>query len=71
MIIRKQPIQEPVNTRKMAKENNLTDVEKGRPKETFSWFCNKVDYEGGTNEKTRGSDNLPFETAGFVRNLAK
>ena len=28
LIIRKQPIQEPVNTRKMAKENNLTDVEK-------------------------------------------
>ena len=27
-IIRKKPIQEPVNPRKKAKENNLTDVEK-------------------------------------------
>ena len=32
LIIRKQPIQEPVNPRKRAKENTLTDVEKTSPK---------------------------------------
>ena len=31
----------------------------------------KVDNEGGTNEKTRGSDDSPSETDGCVRNLAK
>ena len=48
-IIRKEPIQEPVNPRKRAIGITLTDVEKGSPKETPSSFRHKVDYKGDTN----------------------
>ena len=68
-IIRKKPIKEPVNPRKRAKENTLTDEEKGSPKEKNPSFCHKVYYKGDTNEKTRGSDDSPGETDGCVRNL--
>ena len=68
-IIRRQPIKEPVNPRKRAKENTLTDEEKGSPKEKNPSFCHKVYYKGDTNEKTRGSDDSPGETDGCVRNL--
>ena len=70
-IIRKQHIQEPVNPRKRAKENTLTDVEKVSPKETPPSFQHKVNYKGDTNDKTRGSDNSPTETDACVRNLSK
>ena len=56
MTIKKQPIQEPVNPRKRAKENNLTDVEKFSPKEAFTWFCHKIDNKADNNENTHGSD---------------
>ena len=62
MIIRKQPILEPDNPRKRAKENNLTDVEKYCPKETHPSFWHKVYYGGDTNEKTHGYDYSPSET---------
>ena len=42
-IIRKEPIQEPVNPRKMSKENTITDIEKSCPKETPPLFWHKVD----------------------------
>ena len=70
-IIRKKPIQEPVKTRKRAKEITLTDVEKACHKETPQFFWRKVDYKGDTNEKTHGYDDSPSETDGCVRNLAK
>ena len=34
-------------------------------------FWHKVDYEGDTNDKTRGSDDSPSETDNFVRNIDK
>ena len=71
LIIRKQPIQEPVNPRKRAKENTLTDIEKGSPKEKFPSFWNTVDYEGDTTEKTHYYDDSPSETDACVRNLDK
>ena len=37
-IIRKQPIQEPVNPRKSEKVNTLTDVEKGDPRKHLQCF---------------------------------
>ena len=70
-INRKQNIQEPVSTRKKSKENNLPDVEKSSPKETPPSFRHNVDYKGGTNYNTRGSDDSPSETEGCVRNLSK
>ena len=70
-IIRKQPVKESVNPRKREKQINLTDVEKGSPKETLPTFWHNVDYEGDTNEKTHGYDYSPSETEGCVRNLAK
>ena len=48
-IIRKQHIQEPVKTRKRAKEITLTYVENSCPKETPPLFRNKVDYKFGNN----------------------
>ena len=69
MIIRKQPIKEPVNPRKNTKDDTIPDIEKSIPKETPPSFRNKVDCEGDTNEKTRGYDNSPSETDAFVRNL--
>ena len=71
LIIKKEPILEPVNPRKMAKEDTITDVEKLSPKKRSPSFRHKVDYEGDTNEKTRGSDYSPSETDYFVRNLEK
>ena len=59
MIIIKNPVQEPANTRKMAKEDTIPDVEKSIPKETIPSFWNKVDNEGDNNEKSHGSDNSP------------
>ena len=53
------------------KEDTLTDVEKASPKETPPSFWHKVDYEGDTNNKTRGSYNSPSENYGCVRNLDK
>ena len=70
-IIRKQPIQEPVNPSKRVKEITLTDVEKCSPKEKPPSFWHKVEYRGDNNEKTSGSDDSPSETDGCVRNLAK
>ena len=43
LIIRKKCIQESVNTRKMEKVDNITDVEKACPKETTPLFWHKVD----------------------------
>ena len=71
LILRKEPIQEPVNPRKRAKEDTITDVEKYSPKETPPLFWHTVDYKGNTNEKTHGSEDLPSETDGCVRNLTK
>ena len=34
-------------------------------------FRHRVDYKGGTNEKTRFSEDSPSKTCGSVRNLAK
>ena len=70
-IIRQQPSKEPVNPRKRAKENTLTDVEKSSPKETTPSFLHKVDYEGDNHEKTHSYEDSPSGTDGFVRNLAK
>ena len=70
-IIRKQPIQEPVNPSKRAIQDTITYVEKSSPKETPPQFWNKVDYEGYTNEKTHGYDDSPSETDDRVINLDK
>ena len=43
MIIRKQPIPEPVNPRKRSKDDTITDIEKTSPKETPPSFRHKVD----------------------------
>ena len=55
----------------MAKEDTITDVEKGSPKETPSYFRHKVDYKGDTNKNNRCSDDSPTETDNFVINLYK
>ena len=70
-MIRQQPSKEPVNPRKRAKENTLTDVEEVIPKETPPSFLHKVDYEGDNYEKTHGYEDSPSEYDGCVRNLAK
>ena len=70
-IIRKQPIQEPVNPRKRSKEDTITYAERTIPKETPAQFWNKVYQEGETNEKTHGSGYSPSETDDCVRNLDK
>ena len=65
LIMRKDPIQEPVNPSKRAKEDNIPDVEKNSPRETTPLFWHKVDYKGENNEKTRGYEDSPSETDGF------
>ena len=55
----------------MAKEGSITDIEKNNNEKTPPLFKNKGDYIGDTNEKTRGSDDSPSETDGYVRNLGK
>ena len=49
LIIRKEPIREPVNPRKRAKEGTINDVEKSSLEKTPPSFLNKVDYEGDTS----------------------
>ena len=71
MIIKKERIREPVKPRKRAKEDTITDVEKSSPKKTSPYFRHKVDYEGDTNEKTLGYDDLQTGTDDCVRNLEK
>ena len=71
LIIRKQPIKEPVKPRKRAKEITLTDVEKGSTKEAPPSFWHKIDYKYDNNEKIHGSDDSASETGCCVRNLAK
>ena len=71
MVIRKEPIQDQVNTRKNSKEITLIDVEKYFHKETPALFRHKVDYKEDTNEKTCCSDNSTSETDECVRNPAK
>ena len=55
MIIRKEPIQEPVNPRKRAKKDTITDVEQASPKETPPSFCHKAYYKGDNNVDKSGS----------------
>ena len=55
----------------MAKEITLIHVEKSCPKETPPSFCNKVDYESDTTQKTHGSDYSPSKTGGCVIILVK
>ena len=71
LIMRKEPMKEPVNPRKKVKEYTIPDVEKIGPKETTLLFWHKVDYRGDTNEKTHGYDDSSSKTDGCVRNLAK
>ena len=71
MIIRKEPIQEPINPSIRSKEDTITDVEKSCPKLTPPSFWHKVDYKGDNNEKTRDSDGSPSENDYCVRNLDK
>ena len=71
MIIRKEPIQEPVNPRKRTKQNTITDAEKNCPKKTPPFFLHKVDYEVNTNEKTRVSEDSPGETDDCERNMER
>ena len=56
-VIRKEPIQEPVNPKKRAKDDTITNIEKCCPKETPTLFRHKVYYRCDNNEKTHGSDN--------------
>ena len=49
----------------------MYNVEKYIPKKTPPSFRHKVDYEGDTNEKTRGSDNSSSENDDCLRNLNK
>ena len=66
----KKTIQEPVNPRRTAKENTLTDVEKDSPKERPTSFCNRIDYEDDTNKQIIGSENSPRQTYVCVINIA-
>ena len=61
-IIRKQPIQEPVNPRKRVKYDTRNYVEKYSPKETPPSFRNKLDYKGDTNENTHDYEDSPSDT---------
>ena len=54
----------------MGKRGQYTLCRK-KSKKTPASFKNKEDYIGDTNEKTRGSDNFPSETDGYVRNLGE
>ena len=71
LIIRKEPIREPVNPRKREKEDIITDVEKASPKKTPQFFQHKVEYKGDKNDKNHGSDYSPTETDECVINLDK
>ena len=71
LIKRKESVQEPDNTSKRAKENSIPDEEKHNRKITPPPFKNKEDSIGGTNEKTRESEDSPSETNGCARNLGK
>ena len=44
LMIRKQPIQEPVNPKKREKHDTITDVKKDNPKETHPSFFHRVYY---------------------------
>ena len=48
----------------------ITDAEK-TSKKTPPYFRLKVDYEGDTNQKTRGSEYSPSETYECVINMDK
>ena len=70
-VIRKEPIRDTVNPRKISKEGTVTDVEKYSYYKTLPFFRHKVDYEGDTDEKKRCSDDSRTETDDCVRNLDK
>ena len=57
LIIRKEPIQEPVNPRKKSKEVTIPDVGKSILKETTPSYRHMVDYIGDTNDKAHGSED--------------
>ena len=70
-VIRKEPIGDIFNPRKMAKEDNVTYVEEYSLQKTLPYFRHKVDYEGDTNEKNCCSVDYPSETDDCIRNLDK
>ena len=51
LVLRKEPIRDTVNLRKISQEDTVIYPEKGSQHKTSRPFRNKEDYEGDTNEK--------------------
>ena len=68
MITGNEITQEPDNPSKKSKVDSSID-EKNIIKKTLPPYKNKQDYVGGTNDKTRESDDSPSDTDGCARNL--
>ena len=68
MITGNDSIQEPDNPSKKEKIDGSIDENNNNLK-TPPPYKNKQDYVGGTNDKTRESDDSPSDTDGCARNL--
>ena len=56
-VIRKEPIEDTVNPRKISKEDTVTDLEKDSLHKTPPYFLHKLYYEGDTDENNCCSDD--------------
>ena len=54
---------------KKSKVDSIIDEQTHNLKKTPPPYKNKQDYVGGTNDKTRESDDSPNDTDGCARNL--
>ena len=71
MVLRKEPIGDTANPRKISQEYTVTDVEKGSQHKTPRLFQNKEEYEGDTDEKNRFTDDSRTDNDDCVRHLYK
>ena len=71
LILRKEPIPETVNPRKIDHEDYLMPPEKESPHKMSRPFRRKEDYEGDINEENRNTDYSRSNKGDFVKNLDK
>ena len=70
-VIRKEPIIDTVNSRKISQEDTVTHVEKGSQHKTPQTFLDKEDYECDTDEKNIFTDDSRTDNDYCVINLNK
>ena len=71
MVIRKGPIGDTINPKKISKEDTVTNVERDSLHKTLPHFRQKVDYKSDTYENKHFYDNSQTETDDCERNLDK